>query len=199
MNLVVASCKHASQSMALKCLPLFFCVLPCFASGQIAKLTQPTTEAVDRQTVDLIRDEGMNHSHIMEYASGLFDGVGSRLTGSPDFDRAEEWSMIQLRNMGASNVHAESWDDFGMGWQHLGTSLELTAPGTETFVAQATPWSPATAGVQSASVIAVPAFHDESEFVKWKGKLDGKIILYGRAPKNKPDSENALEHYDKGK
>jgi len=44
----------------------------------------------------------------MEYASGLFDGVGSRLTGSPDFLKAQKWSLDQFRRMGASNVHAES-------------------------------------------------------------------------------------------
>ena len=79
--------------------------------------SQPMVETLDLATIARIRDEGLNHSHIMEYASGLFDDIGPRLTGSPDFARAEEWSLDQLRRMGASNVHAESWGDFGMGWR----------------------------------------------------------------------------------
>ena len=99
---------------------------------------QPAAETLDLETIARIRDEGFNHSHTMEYASGLFDGVGPRLTGSPDFAKAEQWSLDQLRRMGATSVHAESWGEFGMGWQQVGTSVQMTAPGTATFLAQAT-------------------------------------------------------------
>ncbi|MGB6404073.1 MAG: M20/M25/M40 family metallo-hydrolase, partial [Candidatus Sulfotelmatobacter sp.] len=134
-----------------------------------------------------------------EYASGLFDGIGPRLTGSPDFEKAEQWCLDQLRRMGASNVHAESWGDFGMGWQQIGTSAQLTASSTGTILAQATPWSPATSGEVTAEVIAVPPLKEEKDFDKWKCKLAGKIILYGDAPKINPDLANLLEHYDQAK
>jgi carboxypeptidase Q len=158
--------------------------------------TQPAVETLDLETIARIRNEGFNHSHIMEYASGLFDDVGPRLTGSPDFARAEQWSLDQLRRMGASNVHAESWGEFGMGWRQIGTSLEMSAPGTATFLAQATPWSPATPGEVTAEVIAVPMLHEEKDFEKWKGKLAGKIILYGDDPKIDPNRETLVKHYD---
>ena len=161
--------------------------------------TQADAETLDLETIARIRNEGFNHSHIMEYASGLFDGVGPRLTGSPDFAKAEQWSLDQLRRMGATSVHAESWGEFGMGWQQTGTSAQMTAPGTATFLAQATPWSPATAGEVTAEVIAVPALKEEKDFDAWKGKLAGKIILYGDAPKINPDPANPLEHYDQAK
>src|SRR5271154_3411419 len=156
-------------------------------------------ETLDLETITRIRDEGFHHSHIMEYASGLFDGIGPRLTGSPDFEKAEQWCLDQLRRMGASNVHAESWGDFGMGWQQIGTSAQMTAPSTATILAQATPWSPATSGEVTAEVIAVPPLKEEKDFDKWKGTLAGKIILYGDAPKINPDSANLLEHYDQAK
>jgi carboxypeptidase Q len=160
---------------------------------------QPAVETLDLETIARIRDEGINDSHIMEYASGLFDGVGSRLTGSPDFLKAQQWSLDQFRHMGASNVHAEGWGEFGMGWEQIGTTVQMTAPSTATFLAQATPWSPATSGEMTGEVIAVPALHDEKEFDAWKGKLAGKIILYGEAPKINPDPANPLEHYDQAK
>ncbi len=160
---------------------------------------QPAVETLDLETIARIRDEGINHSHIMEYASGLFDGVGSRLTGSPDFVKAEQWSIEQFRRMGAANVHAESWGEFGMGWQQIGTSVLMTAPGTATVLAQATPWSPATSGEATGEVIAVPTLRDEKDFDAWKGRLAGKIILYGEAPKINPDPANLLEHYDPAK
>src|ERR1700732_160345 len=46
---------------------------------------QPAMEILDLDAITRIRDEGLNHSHVMEYASGLFDGIGARLTGSPGF------------------------------------------------------------------------------------------------------------------
>ena len=42
-------------------------------------------ESLDLVTISRIRDEGLNRSHAMEYASELTDGIGSRLTGSPEF------------------------------------------------------------------------------------------------------------------
>jgi len=164
-----------------------------------APAAQAAGENLDLATIARIRDEGFNHSHIMEYASGLFDGVGSRLTGSPDFTKAEQWSLDQLRRMGTANVHSESWGEFGMGWEQIGTAVQMTAPGTATFLAQATPWSPATAGEVTGEVIAVPRLKTEKDFDAWKGKLAGKIVLYGDAPKIKPDPTNPLEHYDQAK
>jgi hypothetical protein len=86
-----------------------------------------------------------------------------------------------------------------MGWQQIGTSAQLTAPSTGTILAQATPWSPATAGEVTAEVISVPPLKEEKDFDKWRGKLAGRIILYGDAPKINPDPANLLEHYDQAK
>src|ERR1700739_4859 len=187
-------------------LPICLGVFVSFAAaGQAAKTdasqsaVQPATESLDLETIARIRDEGLVHSHIMEYASGLFDGIGPRLTGSPEFERAAQWSIEQLRRMGASNPHEESWGDFGMGWTQVGTSVLMTAPSTATILAQATPWSPATAGEVTGDVIAVPEITDEKGFEKWRGKLAGKIILYGDAPKINPDPTNPMEHYDAAK
>src|SRR5580658_2452056 len=160
---------------------------------------QLAMETLDLDTITRIRDEGLNHSHVMEYASGLFDGVGARLTGSPDFAKAAAWSQDQLTRMGTSNVRTESWGDFGMGWEQMGTSLQMTVPGNAVFLAQATPWSPATPGEATAPVIAVPALEDEKDFDKWKAKLSGKIVLYGPAPKITPDLSTVIEHYDQAK
>src|SRR5579871_631542 len=183
----------------------FAVLLMCFSvfAAEKPKTAPPPTsgssESLDLETISRIRDEGLRHSHIMEYASGLFDGVGPRLTASPDFAKAAQWSVDQFRRMGATNPHLESWGDFGMGWQQIGTSLLMTAPSTATFLAQATPWSPATAGEVTGDVIAIPDLKEEKDFDAWKGKLAGKIILYGEAPKINLDPKPLLEHYDQAK
>jgi carboxypeptidase Q len=118
---------------------------------------QPLMENLDLAMYLRIREEGLNRSHIMEYASGLFDGIGPRLTGSPNMAKANAWTHDQLTAMGCSNAHLESWGEFGMGWRQIGTYVDLATPDTAVFIAQATPWSPATPGEVTAEVKAVPS------------------------------------------
>jgi carboxypeptidase Q len=160
---------------------------------------QPSTESLDLSMYARIREEGFHHSHIMEYASALFDDIGPRLTGSPNLAKANAWTRDQLTAMGCSNAHLESWGDFGMGWRQISTSVDMVTPDNAVFIAQATPWSPPTSGSLSAEVIAVPRLMEEKDFDAWKGKLAGKIILYGKAPEIHPDPAPLLQHYDENK
>ena len=81
------------------------------------ELPQPAKENLDYAMYQRIRDEGLTHSHVMDFASALMDGIGPRLTGSPNLHRANEWTRDQLAAMGCSNAHLEDWGEFGMGWQ----------------------------------------------------------------------------------
>ena len=146
-----------------------------------------------------IREEGLAHSRVMDYATALFDDIGPRLTGSPNLTKAYKWTSEQFTAMGCSNVHLESWGDFGMGWRQIATSVDMASPDTAVFIAQATPWSPATNGTVHGSVIAVPDLHEEKDLDAWKGKLAGKIILYGHPPAIEPNPKPLLEHYDAAK
>ena len=143
-----------------------------------AQMQQPATESLDLNAYNLIREEGLQHSHVMDYAGGLADGIGPRLTGSPNMAKANAWTRDQLTKMGCVNAHLEDWGEFGMGWQQLNTWVRMTEPDTAVFLAQATPWSPGTNGVLSGQ--AVPAvINDESDIAKYKGKLGGKIVFLG--------------------
>jgi carboxypeptidase Q len=160
---------------------------------------QPITESLDLGMYARIREEGLAHSRIMEYAGGLFDDIGPRLTGSPNLAKANAWTRDQLTAMGCTNAHLDSWGDFGMGWRQISTSVDMVTPDTAVFIAQATPWSPPTHGSVTAEVIAVPRLKEEKDLDDWKGKLAGKIVLYGKSPKINPDPEPLLQHYDEKK
>ena len=110
------------------------------------EMPQPATENLDLTMYQRIREEGLSHSHVMEYASGLMDGIGPRLTGSPNLKNANEWTRDQLTAMGCSNAHLEDWGEFGMGWRQLNTWVRMSAPDTAVFIAQALPWSPSSHG-----------------------------------------------------
>jgi hypothetical protein len=161
--------------------------------------TQPATESLDLTMYGRIREEGLTRSHVMEYAGALFDGIGPRLTGSPNLAKANAWTRDQLTAMGCANAHLESWGDFGMGWRQISTSVDMVTPDTAVFIAQATPWSPASHGSVTADVIAVPDLKEEKDFDAWKGKLAGKIVLYGKPPEINPSPEPLLQRYDENK
>jgi carboxypeptidase Q len=141
-------------------------------------LPQPDHESPDLTMYQRIREEGLYHSHIMEYASALTDDIGPRLTGSPNMAKANAWTRDQFTAMGCANAHLESWGEFGMGWQQLNTWVRMTAPDTAVFIAQAAPWSPATNGPTNGSAIWLDV-KSEKDLDQYKGKLAGKIVLVG--------------------
>jgi carboxypeptidase Q len=143
-----------------------------------SQMQQPATESLDLGMYNAIRDEGLEHSHVMDYAGGLVDGIGPRLTGSPNMAKANAWTRDQLTKMGCVNAHLEDWGEFGMGWQQVNTWVRMVEPDTAIFVAQATPWSPSSNGPVKAEAISV-VINDEADIAKYKGKLGGKIVLLG--------------------
>ena len=149
------------------------------------EMPQPEKESLDLAMYENIREEALAHSHIMEYASGLMDGIGPRLTGSPNLKHANEWTRDQFASMGCANAHLEDWGEFGMGWQQLNTWVRMTSPDSAVFIAQAAPWSPATKGPVTAPAVWVD-IKTEADFDKYKSKLAGKIVFFGDMREVKP-------------
>jgi hypothetical protein len=159
------------------------------------ELPQPAKENLDLSMYQQIRIEGLTHSHVMEYASGLMDGIGPRLTGSPNLKRANEWTRDQLAAMGCSNAHLEDWGEFGMGWQQLNTWTRMAAPDTAVFITQAAPWSPSSNGAISGQAIWMDVKKEE-DLDKYKGKLAGKVVLLGEMREVKPVDKPLFERED---
>src|SRR3954470_22958325 len=81
-------------------------------------------EKVDVATIDRIKTEEMNNSHVMEIMSWLTDVYGPRLTWSPGVQRAADWTAAEMKKWGLANVHLEKWDTpAGLGWQNTRFSL----------------------------------------------------------------------------
>jgi carboxypeptidase Q len=186
------------QKRSLSIVVILFCVVfSLSAADKKAKDTkaeesrpsyeqpQPATENLDYTMYQRIRDEGLSHSHVMDYASGLADGIGPRLTGSPNLKKANEWTRDQFTAMGCKNAHLEDWGEFGMGWRQLNTWVRMSAPDTAVFIAQALPWSPSSHGPINGSAVWVEA-SNEKDLEKYKGKLAGKIVFFGPMREVKP-------------
>ncbi len=151
---------------------------------------QPATEDIDLTMYARIREEGLKHSHVMEFGSALADGIGPRLTGSPNMAKANAWSRDTLTKIGLENAHLEDWGEFGMGWQQINTWVRMVSPDPEPLWAQAAPWSPATAGPVSGEVVYMNV-QEIADLDKYKGTLKGKIVLFG-AMRPTPDITTPL-------
>jgi carboxypeptidase Q len=158
-------------------------------------LPQPAKENLDLTMYQRIRDEGLGHSHVMEYASALVDGIGPRLTGSPNMKRANEWTRDQLSAMGCSQAHLEDWGEFGMGWQQLNTWVRMASPDAAVFIAQAGPWSPSSQGAVQGPAIWMD-IKKEEDLKPFQGKLNGKIVLLGEMREVKPVDKPLFERAD---
>ena len=158
---------------------------------------QPATESLDLNMYQRIRDEGLNHSHVMEFATALMDGIGPRLTGSPNLAKANAWTRDTLTKIGLENAHLEDWGEFGLGWQQLNTWARMVTPDTAVLIVQATPWSPPTPGPVTGDVVFV-SLQTEKDFDQYKGKLAGKVVLFG-AMREVPPVDKALFERDTDK
>jgi hypothetical protein len=155
---------------------------------------QPATETLDMAMYQRIRDEGLNHSHVMEFATALADGIGPRLTGSPNLAKANAWTRDTLTKIGLENARLEDWGEFGMGWQQLNAWARMVTPDTAVLIVQATPWSPATPGPVTGDVTFVN-IQAEKDIDQYKGKLAGKVVLLGAMREVPPVDKALFERY----
>ena len=139
---------------------------------------QPALEKLDLAMYARIREEGLKHSHVMQFAEALSDGIGPRLTGSPNMAKANAWTRDTLTKIGLENAHLEDWGEFGMGWQQVNTWVRMVSPDPEPLWAQAAPWSPATDGPVSGEVVYIDLTQTPN-LDAYTGKLKGKIVLLG--------------------
>ncbi|MGA3035636.1 MAG: M20/M25/M40 family metallo-hydrolase, partial [Terracidiphilus sp.] len=152
------------------------------------------TETLDLTMYQRIRNEGLNDSHVMEFAGPLFDDIGPRLTGSPNLKRANEWTRDTLTKIGLENAHLEDWGEFGLGWQQLNTWARMVSPDTAMLILQATPWSPSTPGAVTGDVAYV-SIQSEKDLDQYKGKLAGKVVLFGVMREVPPVDAALFERY----
>ena len=172
----------------MKRLAPLVCSLVVILSFVPAARSQEKQEKVDLETISRIRNEGFHNSKVMDFASGLMDSIGERLTGSPNMKRANEWTRDQLTAMGLSNAHLEPWGPFGRGWANQYVNARMTTPDIVPLIVYAKAWTPGTNGVVTGKCIRVN-IEKKEDFEKYRGKLAGMIVIFGPDAEVKPIAE----------
>jgi hypothetical protein len=142
-----------------------------------------------------IRQEGLRNSKVMEIASGLVDGIGPRLTGSPNMKRANEWTRDQLASFGLSNARLESWGPFGRGWSYDYVSVRMTSPDVAQLTVLPKAWSPSTNGPLRGKPVKVK-LETREDLEKQKGKLAGKIVMSSEPRELRPRADSGVVRHD---
>ena len=126
--------------------------------------------------IDRIRDEGFNRSQVMEYAWQLSDGIGPRLAGSTNLEKAQIWAKKAVDDMGLTATALEPYPDEGVRWDVSYVSLHMRAPDYQPLIGYPLAFSPGTEGkIETDAKIVV--IRTEEDIAQHKDKLRGAIIL----------------------
>ncbi len=138
-------------------------------------------EPVDQAMVQKIREEGLNHSKVMETAFYLTDASGPRLSGSPELKHAQDWAVEQLKSWGCVNAKREPWGKFGKGWEVQKNYAAITVPYYHAIIAVPKAWTGSTNGPIKGDVVLIKA-DTLTDLAKYKGTLQGKIVIFDTKP-----------------
>lgn len=133
-------------------------------------------EIVDLNAVQRIRTEALENSRVMEYAFYLTDVHGPRVTNSPGFHAAADWTVKKLEELGFVNVKKEKWGPFGRGWSYSRFAAHIVSPVYQPLIGFPFAWAPGTNGPLTGEVILAP-MREPADFERYKGKLKGKIVM----------------------
>jgi len=134
------------------------------------------TVPVDWAMVAKIREEGLQHSQVMEYESYIADVLGARLTNSEDMQRAQLWLEGTMRQIGLVGVAAEPFMDYGVTWDNEYVSLQMLEPDYSPMVAYPIAYTRGTDGRQVAQAVIVD-LQVRGDLEKYRGTLRGVAVL----------------------
>src|SRR5580698_10463654 len=162
-------------------------------------VAQQTTEKVDLSVIHKIKiaelggggrggggggrgGEGRGGSQVMNIMYNLSDRYGPRLVNSPQFKRAGDWAVSQLKEWGMTNAHLEKWSTAGgrggaiPSWEITGYSGAMVEPTYMPIIGYPQAWSGGTNGPLTGEAV-MASISTPADLDKYHGKLKGKIVL----------------------
>jgi len=163
---------------------------------------QNTAPAKDPVIEQIIKEETDN-SQLQKLAHELFDGIGPRLVGTPQMQKAGDWAVAKYTSWGIS-AKQEKWGDW-RGWERGVSHIDLVSPREKSLEGTQLAWSPGMGKkTTTAEVIILPDVADSAAFQQWLPNVKGKFVMISMLqPTGRPDynwQEFALkESFDKMK
>src|ERR1700674_2199344 len=172
--------------------------LPYRPSADAAKPAAPKPDPISEMDTKIVEQVKAGQGELKSDLEYLADRIGSRLTGSPQLDKARHWTMERFKEAGLANVHLEPWT-IANNWTRGPASGGVTLPAQHRLTLETAGWSASTKGMAHGPVIGITAENAE-ELQQYKGKLKGAIVLAGRTretvspgnPLSTPWAENTI-------
>ncbi len=137
--------------------------------------TQDSTKT-DREMVSKIREEGFQHSQVMDIVGYMTDVLGARLTLSQDMARAQIWAKGKMEKIGLVNTVIEPFMDYGVAWDNEYFSLHMLKPDYQPMVGFPLSHTPSTKGKITCPVI-IADVKVKKDLDPFRGKLKGAAVL----------------------
>ncbi len=154
-------------------LPIALCGLLVAALGTGAAHAQ--TQSKD-PVIDQIVKEETDNSQLQQMAQELFDGIGPRLIGTPQMQKAGDWALNKYKSWGI-DARIEKWGDW-RGWERGITHIDMVSPRVKTLEGTQLAWSPSTGKkTVTAEVVILPEVADSNAFKAWLPSVKGKFVM----------------------
>jgi carboxypeptidase Q len=140
----------------------------------LAGAAQSQTPA-ERNLLARMHSEAFEHSQAQAVFDMLTVTIGPRLTASPAYRRAAEWTRDRLASYGLENARLEPWQ-FGRGWTLEKLTVEMIEPRYLALVGYADGWASSTSGEIAAAPVFIGGKSPE-EVEALRSKLKGAIVL----------------------
>jgi hypothetical protein len=131
---------------------------------------------IDNVVMNKIKNEAVQNSTAMENLKTFCYLHGARMMWSPQYKKAADWLSAKLNEIGIPKVYFEDINHSGKSWALKKYYLNLVEPYTLPIIGNPKEWTPSTNGVIRSEVVYLNVKADE-DFEKFKGKLQGKIVL----------------------
>jgi len=155
-------------------------------NAQTPAAARAPQERIDAEVYWKIRREGMERSEAMRTLHVLTDLYGPRLTGSPNYKAAADWTVKRMTEWGFRNAHLEPWNFGHPGWLNERLSAHITAPVKDALVCEALAWTPGTNGAVKGQAfqLVLPERPTRERLTAFfdgiREQVRGKIVLVGK-------------------
>ena len=160
------------------------------AAGTEPKAEAPNADPLQEMDKKIVERVKADEEQLKADLTYLTTQIGPRLTGSPQLDQASHWTEERFKSLGLTNVHREPWT-IANSWTRGTARARVTSPVTRELTLASMGWAPGTGGTIKAELIGIDAATPE-DLEKYRSKLAGKIVLFGRARELEPPEDPIL-------
>lgn len=170
-------------------------LLLCLCNLTFAQISDPVVEAIVK--------EANENSQLEKLAHELFDGIGPRLIGTPQMQKAHDWAVGKYAGWGIT-ARNEKWGEW-KGWERGVSHIDMIYPRVKTLESMQLAWSPSTNGkAAQGELIILPDLADSVAFQQWLPAVKGKFVMISMPqPTGRPDYNwkefGTTESFDKMK